>query len=155
MSIAVAMLQLMHNSGDNISGLSHSHIICLHLLTWPLTAYWKAAIGFAHTCINPTCSCADNVEEGIQNVLRPDTQRIAMWVTYSYWSSAASDDADSTETLDFELAHPLCLATEVHIRPFRADFQDVRLICAVILRCICGLSESYADCVASYSADIL
>lgn len=58
-------------------------------------------------------------------MLRPDTRRIALWVTYSYWSSAASEDVNSIETLDFELAHPLCLVSEVLIRPFKADFQEV------------------------------
>ena len=59
-------------------------------------------------------------------MLQPDTRRrLALWVTNSYWSSAASEDADSIETLDFELAHPLCLISQVLIRPFQADFQLV------------------------------
>lgn len=36
-----------------------------------------------------------------------------------------SQDPDSTEALTFQLAHPLCLVTEVALRPFRAWFQWV------------------------------
>lgn len=32
-------------------------------------------------------------------------------------------DEDSNEALLFQLAHPLCLVTELQLRPFRAFFQ--------------------------------
>ena len=42
-----------------------------------------------------------------------------------YWSSGPSDDAESSETLDFKLAHPLCVVHEIQLQPCEADRQLV------------------------------
>lgn len=50
-------------------------------------------------------------------------------------------DEDSNEALLFQLAHPLCLVTEVQMRPFRAFFQcEFRQCVAAGGRCCCCLS---------------
>lgn len=69
---------------------------------------------------------ADNHEERIQNVLQPSA-RMRGFFNACYWSSGPSDDVDSTETLDFRLAHPLCVVRGVALQPFKAYFQSVRL----------------------------
>ena len=46
-----------------------------------------------------------------------------------YWCSGPSHDVNSVETLDFKLAHPLCVIHEIALQPFKADFQPVRLAC--------------------------
>ena len=42
-----------------------------------------------------------------------------------YWSSGPSEEVDSSEMLDFKLAHPVCVVHEVHLQPFKACFQPV------------------------------
>ncbi len=70
---------------------------------------------------------ADNDEERIQNVLQPSA-RMRGFFNACYWSSGASDDVDSSETLDFKLAHPVCVVHAVHLQPFKAYFQPVGLL---------------------------
>ncbi len=65
---------------------------------------------------------SDNDEERIQNVLQPSA-RMRGFFNACYWSSGPSDDVDSTETLDFKLAHPLCVVHEIQLQPFKAYFQ--------------------------------
>ena len=70
---------------------------------------------------------ADNDEERIQNVLQPSA-RMRGFFNACYWSSGPSEDVDSSETLDFRLAHPVCVVHEVHLQPFKAYFQLVGLL---------------------------
>ena len=70
---------------------------------------------------------ADNDEERIQNVLQPSA-RMRGFFNACYWSSGPSQDVNSSETLDFKLAHPVCVVHEVHLQPFKAYFQPVGLL---------------------------
>ena len=70
---------------------------------------------------------ADNDEECIQNVLQPSA-RMRGFFNGRYWSSGPSDEVNSSETLDFKLAHPVCVVHEVHLQPFKAYFQAVGLL---------------------------
>ncbi|DBB00465.1 TPA: hypothetical protein ACH3X3_002177 [Trebouxia sp. C0006] len=67
-------------------------------------------------------SSTDNDEERIQNVLQPSA-RMRGFFNACYWSSGPSEDVDSSEALDFKLAHPVCVVHEVHLQPFKAYFQ--------------------------------
>lgn len=74
--------------------------------------------------ITSTLPCADRPQEHIRRVLDPST-RIRGFMGACYWCSGPSDDEDSTETLDFKLAHPLCVVRQIIVQPFRAAFQLV------------------------------
>lgn len=62
----------------------------------------------------------DHPQENVSNTLRPSSRSRDLMC---YWSSRGSEDPDSCEALAFRLAHPLCLVTEVQLRPFKAFFQ--------------------------------
>lgn len=66
------------------------------------------------------------------NVLNPNSQ-LRGFLEACYWSSSPSDDVNSTETLDFKLAHPLCMVHEIHVQPFKAYFQPVSAVCNCML----------------------
>ena len=68
--------------------------------------------------------CVDRRQEHIRHVLDPST-RIRGFLGACYWCSGPSDDADSTETLDFRLAHPLCVVRDIIVQPYGAAFQPV------------------------------
>ncbi|KAL4419887.1 hypothetical protein ABPG75_006985 [Micractinium tetrahymenae] len=65
-------------------------------------------------------SSTDNPQESVANVLRPASRTRDLMC---YWSSRGSPTEHSSEALAFRLAHPLCLVSEVQLRPFRAFFQ--------------------------------
>ncbi len=79
---------------------------------------------------------ADNDEERIQNVLQPSA-RMRGFFNACYWSSGSSDDVNSSETLDFKLAHPVCVVHEVHLQPFKAYFQLVALLAFLQASALC------------------
>lgn len=79
---------------------------------------------------------ADNDEERIQNVLQPSA-RMRGFFNACYWSSGPSDEINSSETLDFKLAHPVCVVHEVHLQPFKAYFQPVRLLAFLQALALC------------------
>ena len=68
-------------------------------------------------------SSTDQPEEHVSNLLSPRSRPRRRWEGAAYWSSSGSADADSDEMLSFRLAHPLCVATAVTVRPFEAHFQ--------------------------------
>ena len=73
---------------------------------------------------------ADRPEEHISHVLSPSARMRGF--SACYWCSGPSDDVDSIETLDFKLAHPLCVVHEIALQPFKADFQPVRFVCLLV-----------------------
>ena len=75
-------------------------------------------------------SSTDQPEEHVSNVLSPRSRPRRRWEPCAYWSSTGSADARSGEALSFRLAHPLCVATAVTVRPFAAHFQPGRPIYA-------------------------
>ncbi len=79
---------------------------------------------------------ADNDEERIQNVLQPSA-RMRGFFNACYWSSGSSDDVNSSEALDFKLAHPVCVVHEVHLQPFKACFQLVGLLAFLQASALC------------------
>jgi len=75
-------------------------------------------------------SSTDQPEEHVSNLLSPRSHPRRRWEACSYWSSAGSADAASDERLSFRLAHPLCVATALVVRPFAAHFQPGRPVYA-------------------------
>ena len=69
-------------------------------------------------------------EEHVSNVLTPRSHPRRRWEVSSYWSSTGSSDPRSGESLSFRLAHPLCVATALTLRPFEAYFQPGRPVYA-------------------------
>ncbi|KAL3162180.1 hypothetical protein ABBQ32_009887 [Trebouxia sp. C0010 RCD-2024] len=86
---------------------------------------WQMGLGVAMESLIAEAlqaSSTDRPQEHIRRVLDPST-RIRGFMGACYWCSGPSDDEDSTETLDFKLAHPLCVVRHIIVQPFRAAFQ--------------------------------
>ncbi|DBA78439.1 TPA: hypothetical protein ACH3X2_007930 [Trebouxia sp. C0005] len=107
-------------------------------------------------------SSTDNDEERIQNVLQPSA-RMRGFFNACYWSSGPSNEVDSSEALDFKLAHPVCVVHEVHLQPFKAYFQpgqplypskSVRFHFASSLQQLEGATgENSSSCTAEYPVE--
>ena len=77
---------------------------------------------------NPRC-----LQETIANVLHPTSRSRQLMC---YWSSRGSPDTQGSEALTCQLAHPLCLVTQVQLRPFRAcpALRVRSLLCDLLAR---------------------
>ena len=76
---------------------------------------------FSLICDPLGASSQDHIQENLGRTLSPQVR--GRHNLFCYWSSLGSEDENSKEWVAYRLCHPLCVVSNIQIRPFRAWFQ--------------------------------